>query len=166
METELKLRRIVEVAKLDAHTAQYVLKHPEYLDGMPVAGTQGAHRLFTPPQAVRLAICTHLVMCGVVLAQAGPVVDWVEKRVRMLSQLSRKDDRLYRGDAKGDWLLEIVDSSWVTVWKNGIRHRFAEEGEYFNIQNLDEWEFDTDDPMACSRTILNLTSIETKLMRA
>ena len=61
MSRDLKFAEVVKHARLDADRAQYALKHPEYLEKMPIAGSQGLHRTFTWRQAVRLAICTHLV---------------------------------------------------------------------------------------------------------
>lgn len=164
MEIELKFRDIVTRTALHAQTAQYVLKHPDALTGMPTAGTQGAHRRFTLKQAVRLATCTHLVSSGVALLRAGEVVDFIERRVRMLSKKTEQGIHLYDSQLKTPWLLKVADSNWFTVWNADAQHRFAEKADWFAI---DEHQTPTVEEaiVAIARVEINLTLIVKRLTR-
>lgn len=160
MVTEWKFRDVVDRADLDQQTAQYVLKHPEFLSGMPEGGTQGVHRRFSTAQAVRLAICTYLVKQGVPLSLAGDVVGYCERRVRQLGPNNPPKDRQYYSAISDPWLLEIVDCKFARLWREAVGHLWDEEA-YYVI--LDGSETTYPRTVHFTRAEINLTHIEQRL---
>jgi len=69
---ELKLSDIVERVELNPNSLAHILSQ-DVLPGMPEAGSQGVHRLFTVDQAYRLALCGLLVSAGLSLKNAVTV---------------------------------------------------------------------------------------------
>jgi len=112
--SDLKLNQIVLTSKLDLSTVQYVLKHPELLSGMPDAGSQGVHRRFTLPQALRLALCCQLVMSGIPLKHAGPAIDFWHKQVR---EQRKKIEGHHLGKFTGlyEHAIDIFDRELLTI---------------------------------------------------
>lgn len=118
----LKFGQIIDLAKLDRWTAEYVLKHAAELKNMPEAGSQGKHRHFTLWQAVRFAVHTHLVMCGVPLRWAVTVVNWSEKRIAKLSRPQQRRPITYvPSGANQGWILEVVDARFARIWSQGLQ---------------------------------------------
>ncbi len=113
MKDELKFSEIVARARLDSQTAQYVLKHPLDLTGMPEAGSQGRHRVFSLPQAVRLALCTQLVKAGIALRVAGKVVDCCEKETVEKRGSRKRGLRRYQTRRGYEWVLWILDGEFM-----------------------------------------------------
>jgi DNA-binding transcriptional MerR regulator len=112
----LKLHDIIANARLTLSTVQYVLKNPEDFPGMPDAGSQGVHRLFTFEQAVRLTICTLLIMGGIPLKQAAAALDFYEKETRKIKTSMANDPRFKEGLATSlFWWIEITDREFLTI---------------------------------------------------
>lgn len=112
---ELKFAEVVERAGVDAQTAQYALKHPAHLPGMPEAGSQGCHRTFTLRQAMQLAICTLLMKAGVPLRDAGALVRHCEEQAAR----SARGQKGLVYEAKQDqfWHLDILDARYAICWQ-------------------------------------------------
>lgn len=136
----LKLNQIIRRGSLRVATAQYALKNPQLLKGMPKAGSQGLHREFTVQQATRLAICCHLVMGGVPLAKAGPFMDVAEKRVRTLLKLKGKEpiDYTVQSDTM-PWVLEVLDGKFFRIWRGDRDTRLIHSGQYWAADS-DGWD--------------------------
>lgn len=167
MSMELKLSDVIKRAKLDARRTRYILEHPEHLAGMPEGGRQGAHRVFDLSQARRLAICAYLQSNGVALEIAGNVVDWTEGRTRQLRNLkvASNVDRLYPPSQGKPWVLKIIDFHWVNVWQDGIEHRFADEDDFFPIDDFKVAD-DREHMSEVNLVQINVSIIENWLARA
>jgi hypothetical protein len=130
MPDRLKFSEIVVQARLGKWTAQHVLKNAT-LPHMPMAGSQGLHREFTLPQAMRFALATQLVMGGVPVKFAGRVVDFCERRVMKQTIGWKKGKPLYESPGN-PWLLEIYDRLYIEV----IRKKEAgmiDENSFFDF---------------------------------
>jgi hypothetical protein len=159
----LKLNEIVSRGRLKLSTVQYALKHPDLLPDMPEAGSQGRHRMFTVQQAMRLAICTRLVMAGVPLADAALVVQISERRARTLLGIGIKQPLRY-GDQPGKhpWTLRVFDGQHFQVWQQGRTHRLIDSLEFWNLSS-GEWRLYTEEPLF-DRYELNLSNLERQLV--
>ena len=115
----LKIADIVERTSIDRWTAQYVLKHPDALPGMPKAGSQGVHRVFSIEQALRLAICTELVKGGLALEAAGKAVVNCEKRFRDWGKGENRKKQMFKGSINNPWIIEVLDHEYVLLRKSG-----------------------------------------------
>ena len=172
-----KFSDIVRRAKLDRSTAAYVLKHPENLPGMPEAGSQGLHREFSVRQAVRFAICTHLVMAGVPLKLAGNAALLCDKRRKELGSgrsvrrshsrrrppPSKAERESYQREPNEDpWVLRLEDGHWMRVWREDYRGGFAGHDECVDI-STGEWELMPGEAFTVFE--LNLTLLEWRLVK-
>ena len=166
MRNELKFNEVVKRARLDGQTAQYVLKHPADLSGMPTAGSQGAHRKFTHHQALRLAICTHLVKAGIPLRRAGKVAIFCEDRLKRLSGIRppyQRNQRLYYGpEAMHPWILRIIDGRYVRLWCEKLDRDFNNDEEYFDL--VDE-TIESGVVMLLTKFEFDLTTLEIRLSK-
>ncbi len=160
----MKLSDIVGRGRLKLSTVQYALKHPDLLPDMPEAGSQGRHRTFTVQQAMRLAICTRLVMAGVPLADAAQVVQISERRARTLLGIGIKQPLLLssQGDRKSPWMLRAYDGQYFQVWQFGRSHRHVDSLSFWNLES-GEWEPYTEEPLF-DRYELNLSNLENQLV--
>ncbi len=134
---ELKLSDIVSIARLNLWTAQHILKHAEYLQGMPESGSQGLHRRFTLDQATRLSICTLLVMWGIPLKQAGAAVDFCEKEVRTNPKSVAKPLLLGKFGKLGVGHITeilIIDREYLTLRRDAIKMPQGDRMAYSIIQ--------------------------------
>jgi hypothetical protein len=113
MSGKWRFSEVVKRARLDRETAQYALKHPEWLADMPAAGSQGVHREFTWRQATRLAICTHLVAAGISLKKAGQILPYIERRIQRITGRKSPSEALYPFYRQDPWLLKITDGRYV-----------------------------------------------------
>jgi len=109
MPVSLKFRDVVVRGGLDAQTAQYVLKQPKLLPGMPKAGSQGRHRVFDPHQAVMLALSTHLVAAGIPLGVGVRVVRHCLDTITHAMPPAVAAP----GALEENWVLEILDGRYA-----------------------------------------------------
>ncbi len=163
MMKRLKFSKVVKRARLDVSTAQYALKHPEYLKGMPKAGSQGSHREFSLQQAVRLAICTHMTMAGVPLKHAGKIVDFCEHQIRCDQPELFGRRVTYRRIDFSEWAVEVLDATMVRVWSEGLR-KYVGDPTWAYL-DLDSGRVKRTQGKAeeLVRVELNLTELERKL---
>jgi len=169
MNTVLKFGEIVKRARLDADRTHYILKR---LAGMPKAGSQGVHRIFTLRQALRLAICTHLISAGATLSRANSLVAYCEKRAREVDSQHEISQKGFQYLAPGGlhWFLDILDGRFAKCWRSPlsdmsgqpIRIEFATREFYFDIEN-DNIVNQIEDPIMVQR--IDLTSLETCLAK-
>lgn len=170
----LKLKLIVEVAKLDLWTTQYVLKKSTLIGGLPEGGSQGKHRLFTIEQAVRLAVHTHLVMGGVILEPAVEAVKYCNQIVKQFTANRAVSYQLVNPEHR--WLISVVDSRYVNIWSEHLRSKakLLREGtgkqltldieqEYYDTKT-GEVDFDNEVPL--TRFTLDATMLENRLVNA
>ena len=181
MKLELKFRDVIQRGRLDPDRAQYVLKH--FPLAMPEAGSQGRHRVFTVPQAVQLAIATHLVGGGIPVKLVGPMVSYCERTVRKArtSQKARTRESsailLYDARDGEHWFLEIRDGRWALCWQQvqekqekqekgprakGIRIPFSTARVYFEIRG-DQTAVKS--PVPLIRQLVDLTELEAAMAR-
>lgn len=164
MDSDLKFSDIVKRARLHESTAQYTLKqHAGGLPGMPKAGSQGLHRQFSVPQAMRLAIGTHMVMLGIPLRAAVKVVRFCEAQVRaaFVEQFDRPVT--YQYGWSGSWGLEVFDGNLVRVVYSDVDETLGERN-FYDISKgrvlkglaIPNW---------LVRVELNLSELEDALMR-
>ncbi|KKN17462.1 hypothetical protein LCGC14_0965700 [marine sediment metagenome] len=129
----MKLRDVVERGLLHYDTAAYCLKHPQYLTGMPRAGSQGHHRVFSPEQAFTLAVFTHVFTRGHSMQEAAFVIAYCRKQLRKTDEHSKRDGRCHREDMNEDRMLWIVDEKFVGVDRRALDMQF-EAIEWQDIQ--------------------------------
>ena len=115
MPATLRFSDIVRRASLHLYTAQHVLKKADPALGLPTAGSQGAHRAFTLPQAVRFAVAVKLVMGGVNIRHVLPIIQMCEARVRRVGVKGEGDNPRYQEDPKRPWSIQIVEDDLVQV---------------------------------------------------
>ena len=129
----LKLRDVVGRGLLDYDKAAYCLKHPQHLTGMPRAGSQGHHRVFSPEQALRLAVFSHVFARGHSMQEAAFVVACCRKQLLKIKERVKHGGRRRPGDKNEDQMLWIVDEKFVGVDRRGLDRQF-EAIEWQDIQ--------------------------------
>jgi hypothetical protein len=115
-----KFQEIVDRGRLRAPLAKYILAHPQWLAGMPANPDNGGCRRFTSSQAVRLAICSHLLGTGTPLEYAGEIVDRCEAFVMRNSNQGKIRGRIYGAPAADPWVLEVLDCYLFRAWRNEL----------------------------------------------
>lgn len=127
MDTGLKFDTVVRSGRLNVSTARYVLQSPEFLPGMPGAGSPGRHRRFTIEQAIRLCVCAHLQGAGVPMQQAGAAVVYLAQRLEAGHKLTFGTAPIKK--TTDPWMLRLWDST---------RIRF-DAGNSFSIPSKAAW---------------------------
>jgi hypothetical protein len=133
----LLLKDVVERAELDRRTARYVLDKASQLQIHEV--DRGYHRRFSMAEAVRLAVCTRLVMFGVRLESAAWATMHCEKQVNLLTRPRPAPDALPFDSHRDDpWRLRMVNGKYIQVWREKLEEMNArsytiDEDEYYPI---------------------------------
>lgn len=162
VEKPLKLRDVVNRARLDLWTAQHVLKHAG-LPGMPDAGSQGKHRVFSLDQAMRFALATQLVMGGVPVKFTAGVVDYCERHVKSQTTGWKKGKPLYESP-ENDWNLEIWDCRYVEVQRRKEAGMIDDDSFFlFAEGRMVDMFRDVDSPI--SMHAVHLSKLERELRR-
>lgn len=159
----IRFGRLVETCGLKPKTAQYVLRTPGALNGMPQSGRQGSHREFSLRQAVQLAICTLLVEGGVELTTSARIVRYCENQIKKLNRFSRADGRAYFSNVTDPWLLCVDDRQYCKLWREQIRRGDAwadKDDDYFNVLS---GKHEPASPLRMTRYEINLTQLEHRL---
>lgn len=156
---QLKFHDVVRKGRLDHDSAQYILKHPECLAGMPKAGTQGTHRLFARQQAMNLAICTHVMKMGLTLKMAAMVVAFCQKSIRRLKSPTDRQERQYASDFDDPWILTIVEGRYFRLWRNKLAKdsHLTSEDDFFDVFTK---QTEVLGVSGLTETKLNLTKLE------
>lgn len=157
----IKFTDVIKRAQIDRSSAQHALKHPEHLLGMPEAGTQGVHRMFSLEQAMALAICVHMLKIGVPLARAGQIVEFCRKRIKRFAAPADRKSRPYRSEILDPWKLTVLDQRYVRLWREQLA-RESDRNDKDEFVNIVTGEVDVvlDGSI---ETTLNLTKLESHL---
>ena len=164
--TDLRLNDVVANARLDLWTCKYVLKHPEVLRGMPQAGSQGRHRIFTLDQATRLAFCTLIVSAGFPLKIAGTVVRHSEKLATDIGGAWQPGTARYGGRSSiyAPFRLRIINSKFLKLVRDKIERPKADDGWLLIGTRFLVQDEEIDGPLTTYE--LSLTMLEALLQRA
>lgn len=156
-EKSFKLREIIERARLADSTAQYILKHPDVLTGMPEGGKQGVHRVFKLDQAFRFALCCQLVQAGVPLRNATKIVQSCFDAERKHSGTRQKASSLFR---VANW-----NKRWTGLVADGRFFQLQYGGEPVKIDGAHWYSIESDGPASYEshRSVTTATIDLTKL---
>lgn len=159
----MKFGDLVQSARLQPKTAQYVLRTKGGLTGMPKAGTQGSHRDFSLRQAFQLALCTRLVMAGIAIPKAAKVVTYCEKLIPRMGPTKSKNGLLYSSSQSDPWLLRILEDRYCQLWRDryGEENDLSSETDHFDLSTGKTVSMDLDEHIGLFQW--NLTSLEAKL---
>jgi hypothetical protein len=165
MNEALKYSDVIERVGLHDRTAKYVLAQEGLLTGMPEAAGQGKHREFTVQQAMRLSICTTLVMVGIPLRAAARVASFCEQQVRSQTpKLFRRPVTYGRESFSEPWELEVIGARYVRVWCGECDGDYGARWAYYDIAEDKVHTFRQRSPEAPLRVELGLTELERKLL--
>jgi len=129
----VKLSDVIERGRLRKFTAQHVLKYAEDALELPRSGSQGVHRLFSPAQAMRLALATRLVAAGVEVNDVPPVIGFCEWQVRRLSRYFKTGGPLYASRLTQPWRLWMIENELVQVHGPCARPDLLDDSKHFSI---------------------------------
>ena len=162
---KIKLNDIIKKNRLKLSTAQYVLKNPELLPGLPATGSQGRHREFSIQQALRLGTCCHLVMLGLPLRRAAKVLKFIEHQIRTTQPKNFGRRLTYmRGDFTEPWTVELFDCRFVRVWYGDLDGEYPARYLYLDLETGKTSKFRFE-PDRLIYSEINLTEIEAVLTK-
>jgi hypothetical protein len=162
MKDAIGFQRIIERARLDPNTAQYVLRDPEILSGMP---SSGGRRKFNLRQAVQLAVCTYLVKVNVPLARAAKITLWCEQKATKYAKAKAgRRKGLYVAEATDPWTLRVVDHRRVRLW----RDKLIKDSDLFDPDEYHDIEGEEVDGPAIGLMLveINLSELELRIEAA
>jgi len=139
----MKYDEVVKRAKLNRSTAQYVLKSEKISGLPPTPGVKGRHRVFSPSQAVRLALATRLAMAGIKIDVVKKIVDYCYTQLKRytVGKGAFPDERRFRRNRK--WTLQIIDDEFVRL--SGTDLDTWGDSECFSISQermVEEWGYE------------------------
>jgi hypothetical protein len=118
----LLVNQVIKRGLLDPRTTRYVLERHRHLN-IPASTGRGQHRKFNVDEAIRLAVCTQLVMLGFPLEKAETMTMWCQDYWRAIAHDS-KGQRLFQSFKGGPWTLTIMNGTHVR-----LRRQHPQENE-------------------------------------